>query len=586
TDVGRGFQDATLRLTENATCDRGVAVEVQAQGFSPGCVRVSLQDRDLRELATASLKETTKVTPDNPAHLRVLLSEQQGSAFDLVATAFHANCEGPPLAQTFKPVEVPKGSVLGVQLILSPGEVVSPTDVDGDGYPSTASGGSDCDDTDAMIHPGQGELRCDGKDDNCNGATDEGFNVGSACVDALGCSGVLACDANQSQASCIVTQMPTEWFVDEDGDGARGTSVGMSCGPPPTSPGAASSNEDCDESSAFVSSGLVEICDRLDNNCSGDVDEGCGMPLTWSGYAGVQVTADLTAIAAYDQGRKAWIAGSNKLFHVDVTTSTTREYLHPTCQGDWTGAWAAQDGRVFVVGRNGRLLTRIPGDLGEPCYTIQVPDNSDFTGVTGIDDPSGATIYAVASNGRIYRWAPPYGGPENPADNPNLIATVAANLRAIGAARSGDSLVAVGGSTAGTDARAFHFNPTQAGGTWTNESPGATYAGFLRGVHVLNNQYAYAVGENGLGLVREHGVWSQLPRVTDTGSPVLNLMDVVAYSRSGVYVSSSEGSIHFFDGSSWQEVYTGTNALRSLDGPSPTQIWAVGNEGTVLRFHP
>jgi len=44
------------------------------------------------------------------------------------------------------------------------------TDVDGDGFCAA----SDCDDNDPTVYPGRVEL-CDGKDNNCNGATDEGL---------------------------------------------------------------------------------------------------------------------------------------------------------------------------------------------------------------------------------------------------------------------------------------------------------------------------------------------------------------------------------------------------------------------------
>ena len=50
---------------------------------------------------------------------------------------------------------------------------VDGVDADADGVPSVDSGGTDCADQDATVHPGAAE-QCDGKDNNCDGSIDEG----------------------------------------------------------------------------------------------------------------------------------------------------------------------------------------------------------------------------------------------------------------------------------------------------------------------------------------------------------------------------------------------------------------------------
>ncbi|MCI0498793.1 MAG: putative metal-binding motif-containing protein, partial [Planctomycetales bacterium] len=46
------------------------------------------------------------------------------------------------------------------------------TDADGDGYHSYATGGDDCNDGDASIHPGAAEIWYDDIDQDCDGAND------------------------------------------------------------------------------------------------------------------------------------------------------------------------------------------------------------------------------------------------------------------------------------------------------------------------------------------------------------------------------------------------------------------------------
>ena len=63
-------------------------------------------------------------------------------------------------------------------------------DYDTDGYDSLVCGGDDCNDRDENINPGQVEL-CNGFDDNCNDATDEGGDA--LCDNGLWCDGAETC---------------------------------------------------------------------------------------------------------------------------------------------------------------------------------------------------------------------------------------------------------------------------------------------------------------------------------------------------------------------------------------------------------
>ncbi len=103
------------------------------------------------------------------------------------------------------------------------------------------SDSTDCDDTDALTSPGANEY-CDGVDNNCDGSTDE----------------ATALDA-------------TIWYMDADADGYGGTSsTVVSCSAPS---GYMADANDCDDSNAAIYPAATEICDSVDNDCDGAVDE-------------------------------------------------------------------------------------------------------------------------------------------------------------------------------------------------------------------------------------------------------------------------------------------------------------------------
>jgi len=109
---------------------------------------------------------------------------------------------------------------------------------------------ADCDDSQAAVHPNADEL-CNGFDDDCDAMVDED--------DAL--------DA-------------VPWYADTDGDrfGDPGLSV-LSCRPPQ---GYVSSPGDCDDLRASSFLGADELCNGLDDNCDGQVDEDTSLDVvTW-----------------------------------------------------------------------------------------------------------------------------------------------------------------------------------------------------------------------------------------------------------------------------------------------------------------
>jgi hypothetical protein len=104
-----------------------------------------------------------------------------------------------------------------------------------------ACGGDDCDDGDPAIHPGAAET-CNGRDDDCDGLTDEGVTG--------------------------------TWYADADGDGSGAGPVVAACA---AAPGLAAAADDCDDAAADVHPGAVEVCNGRDDDCDGFVDEGVAL---------------------------------------------------------------------------------------------------------------------------------------------------------------------------------------------------------------------------------------------------------------------------------------------------------------------
>jgi hypothetical protein len=152
-------------------------------------------------------------------------------------------------------------------------------DQDGDGYGTSdpaypvqrdctqpqayAAVAGDCDDFASAIHPGAAEI-CDGKDNDCNGQTDEGLATKVYCQD-----------------------------MDGDGHGVAGAATRTGCA---LKSGFGDCDGDCRDDNPAIYPGAPEVCDQSDNNCDGRIDEGaratCG--LGWCRRYAVNCTSACT----------------------------------------------------------------------------------------------------------------------------------------------------------------------------------------------------------------------------------------------------------------------------------------------------
>jgi MYXO-CTERM domain-containing protein len=170
-------------------------------------------------------------------------------------------------------------------------------DTDGDGFgdasttalacsapPDFVADDTDCDDTSDTVFPGAPEA-CNGIDDDCDGAIDNGIQVQTWYTDADGdglgaagtgvddCAAPIGTVGNDADCddSTAAIGAETTFFVDADGDGS-GTDAQtvVACVAPP---GFDDDMDDCDDADPFVFPGQTESCNGIDDDCDSAIDE-------------------------------------------------------------------------------------------------------------------------------------------------------------------------------------------------------------------------------------------------------------------------------------------------------------------------
>ncbi|MCB9793591.1 MAG: putative metal-binding motif-containing protein [Alphaproteobacteria bacterium] len=156
-----------------------------------------------------------------------------------------------------------------------PGQVDQ--DGDGDGVPLE----EDCDDTNPSVYPGNAETPYDGLDNDCDPSTldddldGDGAGYAEDCDDAdaaLYPGAEEACDGVDQDCDGAVDEGVTStWYADVDADGyGDPESPSEACAQPE---GQVADSSDCDDTAASAYPGGTESCDELDNDCDGSVDE-------------------------------------------------------------------------------------------------------------------------------------------------------------------------------------------------------------------------------------------------------------------------------------------------------------------------
>ncbi len=260
------------------------------------------------------------------------------------------------------------------------------TDADGDGYGATAASfchvpatgyvaadNTDCDDSDATVHPGGTEI-CDAanKDEDCNGVAD---NNDPAAIGA------------------------TPFYQDVDGDGYGGDTTANYCD---AVAGWVANSADCNDASSAVSPAAHEVCDstNTDEDCDGLVNDA---DPSVTGTSTFYADADADAYGDPSTTKKACVQPSGYVTN-SLDCNDTNAAISPAAIEVCDAANTDED-------CNGLADNNDPAAIGTASYYVDADGDgygsstkkdvcdpsSGYTATTGDCDDTRASVYPGAT---------------------------------------------------------------------------------------------------------------------------------------------------------------------------------------------
>lgn len=454
------------------------------------------------------------------------------------------------------------------------------------GPPVYVADHTDCRDSDGAVFPRSDftETLCNDVDDDCDDVIDDGFPAkGSSC--SIPCpGGTYVCSSSFTSLACANAPALLSLYPDEDGDGAGkegAASTGTIC--PNTTPpvGSVTNTDDCDDLDPYNRRGRAESCDARDNTCNTQVDEGdvCqGKGWKLLNDAALTGSRQWKTVAVGPSGLPVWMAGNNGVLAVRRAAGQPFTSLDGSCgNSNWISAWVRpSDGAVFL----GSEGAQVAQHDGTSCSNAtNAPSGQAIHGLTGFTSATATSLYLAIDRGRMSIWAPG----STPVEQYNLGPDTYRDLHGL----QSSFMLGVGGTEDAVSVPTIN-SYSGTGNTperHTLQSVPTGYNGSLQGVWMASPKLAYAVGDGGLVMKWDgNTTWTRVtPPAQNAGA---NFTSVVALDGATIFTTDLTGAIRRLSASGWvaQPIYTTPQPLQDIAASSISDIWAVGDNGTVVHF--
>ena len=339
-------------------------------------------------------------------------------------------------------------------------------------------------------------------------------------------------------------------YRDFDGDGVGQGFPQALCGARWVSPAG-----DCDDTDVLTAPNQPEVCNGIDDDCDGAVDDGVCVSKEWTQRASL---------------------GSAPLFDVDARTSATwvaspDALLQLQAAGAQSFTGCPQGLNLVAVDASGQVEVSGPSGVASPsggttCMNVR-PTEQPLVGLAA----AGNEFFGVSASGQLYRWS--WGGaPERYGSG--SVGSASQVLALDGTSR--DALFAVGVTQSGNFRRATIWR-AKSDGSWTEENVGII-AGALTTVWVNSGSDAYAAGESGLVFRRDARGWNTVPY--DVSATIAGIR---GFSQGRIYVVEREGQVRRFAMQKWETLFRSRNRINAFSGAREDALTAVGELGLVVE---